>query len=561
MPPNHRQRLLDLTRREPITLVPWALALVVGLAGGPVYLGYDDFVLRGFVEGTAVAGVAPSPMLPYSHPWLGDLLVGLGARWPSVPWYDVLHRGLTLVAALALARCFRRGTTAPPLPTALLATAVLLPFAALAHFSLVSACAAGAGCVLAFDTLSRPPSPTRTAPSLLLAASLVLAGYLVRPHAAMLASVIAALAFSTLLVANGWSRRAVGASLGWAALVAGGCALLRLVALQRFASEPGWELWVQHNALRAHLVEFTATRSFTGADWTVARDAAGWSSNDLALLRRWMPLDPEVFSAARMEAALVARDGTTTGSFGGLSLASGWRGLRSLFMHPLAWAAAALLGIGAARVGRSSARAAAACWLAWALPFLALSVFYKPMNPALLWGTALAPIALGFLASGRPSGTASPWSRRRTVALAMVAAAIAGRLALHGATNDQNRARAERMAADIAALQPSIVFNHTGTAMLYTVAGPFTRRDVLPLPLHPIGGISLSPLPAGPLQRAGRKDAVDWLCHDPSAVLVAGREQLPLLTAWAAEHHGLAVSWEAALASGSGVWRCRNRPL
>ncbi len=381
------------------------------LMGAPFYHTNDDPVMSCIVAGAGWIGgeTHPDEHAVFIHVLLGRVLVALYRAWPALPWY-----GLMLLTAVALAAAVLAFAGLRVAPSGFVAACVTC-LAALAacegwahlHFGISATLLATAGVTLGLSLVVRPAaSPRATAGLACGALALALLADLLRPEGAWL-GLVASAPLAVLVLAR--RRRAaahfVGALCVFGALHAGAYSWQRAA----YAAAPGWEQTLDWMAAKTAFVDH-ARIAYTPKT-RAAFAAAGWSGNDLELLRRWFAWDAQLYSAASMR-ALEARL-HAAGVVPAHNLE--WPRLRQVYRTPLALAAVALaLAVGLGLPRREALALACACALIGALLF-GLGAFLRtpPLRvhmPAWLLA-CVAPVF--WLALREPSAEARAGLRRR----------------------------------------------------------------------------------------------------------------------------------------------------
>jgi hypothetical protein len=306
-------------------------ALSIALAHAafvPVWRTNDDVGMNLLAAGVAYTA-RPTPLLLFSHHWLGRALNLLYAALPDLPWYRLFGLAVQYASGVAVAWI---GLRRRPFPAALFAVgAYFATFDLLAavrpHFTLVAACAAQAGFLLWRERLRRdaPLSPGWLAAFFLFWGAAALVRYQACALILLLALPSVALEALGRAREGRWRtglRRVALPFLG-VALVAGG--LTQLDRL-RYAADPAWRDFNETAELLGPLIDFgrgavgpreqrivdprgeayLLARTYDPRVYDVAREQAGWSPNDYHMLMEWFYADPEVYSAEKLARVLAA---------------------------------------------------------------------------------------------------------------------------------------------------------------------------------------------------------------------------------------------------------------
>jgi hypothetical protein len=518
----------------------WAI-LGVGLLLGstlaaftPAYQQNDDVVMMMIASGRGIS-LQPDAHLVYVNVILGELLRH-AYRWaPALPWY-----GLLLIATLAAvqvsllhARLARHGGNLPAF-LACFAT-VASVFVVRLQFTAVAGLAAGAGVALWIAGLEPEPGDEREhrgAAGLLVPASLLLLGALLRFQALLLALVVALPLALARLVRVGRPRalRALG---GLAAVLSVALAL-HLWDRAWYERDPGWREFGELNAWRARIVDYGAGAD--GPEGRALERRVGWSANDALMLRRWFYADRTVFPIEKMRtlvgAAPVVRPGAAE---------AGAR-IREAFARPsflpMALVLPLLVACGCARdrlrvLGLTIGPALIVVGL--------LAVFLRApehvVMPALAFSATTLLVAAG-ADRRRPRG--------RWWWPALVLAAVGAALAVR-----QSRADSLTAAEDNRDLRRAVEKLSTRPQQLYVDwAGAFRYEGVLPLEdtsylsglrLYSLGWPQRSPIADRMLRTFAIDDLFRSLYERPDVCLLMNPSWRDSLEVYAHEHYGAAL--------------------
>jgi hypothetical protein len=296
--------------------LPLLTAALAHLLFVPQYQTNDDVAMMMFASGVGL-GPEPKPYLLFMNPLPGQLLSSLYHWWPGCAWYALFMLSARVLAGMSLTAAVlpRR----PSLMRVALLTAWFVAVEVTAHvcpqFSITAAAATQAAVLLWLSRgRERPWNPATLAAFL----GLIGLGVMIRPdHALLIGALTAPLVIANLVVLlwsgrksegeisfrsrlAGWARRT-----GWPFLAAA-VVVVGLLGYQWwfYASSPGWRDFFVFNSLRGQVTDLAPDST---TDTEAAQVRAGWSSNDLAMLRNWFFADREVYSRAKLRAFLQAR--------------------------------------------------------------------------------------------------------------------------------------------------------------------------------------------------------------------------------------------------------------
>lgn len=261
----------------------------------PQFQTYDDpqmlFSLLGMVWLPA-----PSPLLLYSHPYIGKLLLQLYAALPAIPWYVLYLLAALWAAHLVLLYLLLKKQ--PPLPA--LAGYFLFFMLVSAHlllhlqFTLSAALLCVAGFFLWMDGI-REASRGQLWTGMLI----LLAGSMIRAYSCWLVLALLLPLAALQLYAGTGRQRLEG-------LISLLLALPLFVAIQLGAtscySSAEWQQFGRFNQLRAQFVDYLAVeriRDEGERKQLLARHA--WTENDYLMLREWFFMDSSLYNIQRFE--------------------------------------------------------------------------------------------------------------------------------------------------------------------------------------------------------------------------------------------------------------------
>ena len=528
------------TGRRTLLYAVLGVGLLLGFtvaAFTPAYQQNDDVVMAMIASGKGIA-LQPDAHLVYVNVILGGLL-RQAYRWaPASPWY-----GLLLIASLAAtqlsllhARLARDGGNLAALIAFLACFATVASvFVVRVQFTAVAGLAAGAGLALWIAGLEPEPGDGRQhdgAAGLLVPASLLLLGALLRFQALLLALVVALPLALTRLVRVGRPRalRALG---GLAAVLSVALAL-HLGDRAWYERDPGWREFSELNAWRARIVDYGA--GAVGSDGGSLEQRVGWSGNDALMLRRWFYADRTVFPIEKMRTLVGAAPVVQLGA------AEARSRIREAFDHPafLAMALVLPLLVAGGRI-RDRLQALVLTLVPAVIVVGLLAVFLRAPEHVALPALAFAPTVLLVAAGADRRRPCDRWWWTALV-LAGVGAALCAR---------QSRADSLTAAEDNRDLRRSLATLSTRQERLYVDwAGAFRYEGVLPLEdssylsglrLYSLGWPQRSPIADRMLQAFGIGDLFRSLYERPDVGLLMNPSWRDSLEVYAREHYGIAL--------------------
>ncbi len=566
MPVRHPALLAALSVVVALTLC--ALAL-----GAPFYHTNDDPVMSCIVAGAGwIAGERiPSPYAVFIHVALARPLVALYTALPGLPWY-----GLMLLAALAAAagvtafaglRLASRGV--PALALLLLGGLMACEGFAHLHFG-VAATLLAASAVLWALSLAVRPARSRRATWASLCGVVVLAAWALglRPEGAWL-GLLACAPLGCVVLA----RRRRAALAGLAGLALFGLLHLGARAWQRaaYAAAPGWEEALDWMEAKGDFVDH-ARISYSGAMRAVF-DAAGWSGNDLELLRRWFAWDPQLYSATSIRAMQARLEQAGVVPAHNLE----WPRLRGLYVTPPALAALALAFAVGAGLRRRAALVPLAAWLGVAGLLFAVGAVLRtpPLRVHLPAWLLVCASAVFWLALGEPCDEAARLRRRVShwATLAALLALVTVELAEGHALAELRAQRGAAARRDLERLQreqgPALYLNWAGLFPMHELlrpldsfaapgsgAGLYARQS-----FFWIGWPIRLPVNRLWLARQGIVDLYDALHRRADLLVLTQPLHLPVLARFLEEHRGLRVRPQLVMVGETvSVYRFVDQP-
>lgn len=532
------------------------LLAITAALGGPLHLGSDDTYMAAISAGTASPATGPSPFVLFMHPLLGALIVALNGVTPAIAWHDWLQIALNAACCMVIAHVWlgagRRGSS---LANATIAAAVLVPFMLIAQFTMTAFLALTAAGVLWLGALQPRLNGRQVALRGVCGAGLAVVAFMVRKEAAGLGLEVLAAASLPLMSPKLRRSRRFWAMVAAGLVSVGVWAWLYQVELQLYGDAPGWQRGVRYNLLRAQLVEYVLNKPMTPAAWDKLLAATGWTTNDVAMLRDWLFIDPNVFSEARLHRALAATTGARGSWPNATSLPRMTADLWRLLRHPALWSGLAAVAI-AALYARRGWRGVGVAIAVAALPLIVLQITLKPIGTHLMWGicglVAATTAMIARLKSGVPSdsrswGPVNRMDRWIIAAAALVAIGGVARLGVQASRIAGWRADVRADLADVAALRPTALFTHGDAMGIHHAIEPFSPPRLAAVPLVSIGVAALTPLLQDVVRKADQPDVIALLCGDERALVVAEQRALRLMTTWMWQHHRRRVRFTTAL--------------
>ena len=320
-------------------LIPLLPLLLAHLVFVPVYRTNDDVGMNMLAAGVGFTS-EPTPLLIFSHHWLGHVLNLAYSVLPGVPWYH-LYGILALYVAGAVfvwVSLHRKISVTRLLLLVLYFITFGLLFAVSTHFTIASASCAMAASLLWHDRVAH--DERFGLPALAVFLALWLASALIRYQSAILIFLLAAPAFAFhgfrmargASKAAGWNRFAVMVLLpmGGAGLLVAG---LSWSHVNRYASDPGWKDYVRTGHSISGLIDYgrgsvepadrwvldphgrpaLMDRAYGDSAYSVGEQAAGWSANDYNMMMEWFFADPEVYSEEKLRLVLEGLPGAEFG--------------------------------------------------------------------------------------------------------------------------------------------------------------------------------------------------------------------------------------------------------
>lgn len=525
----------------------------------PIFLTNDDVSIRLGIEGLTVPGGTPTGFVLMAHSLLAWALVGARRMLPVHIWDLVLGALLIWSAAVVLTLAWTWGGAVRIARVAALLAAlvVLVPLVGGVQFTISSTLAGGAAMALAAtEILAVRPRPA----FLIMAASLLLMGLLVRPMGATAGAILTGLLLAPLALRDTSARRSRVVRLGGLiAGVAGTAALLVYLDGALYTTDAPWAAYQQNMWVMARLFEWGGDLPAGAIDRM--RERAGWSPNDWEALKTFWGVDPDVHSLARIEDAYASWADVVAWQMRAQWLIrratahlTGATFLRLLAESAVPIAAGVALAITQAR--RAGLVATSALLALFVVSCLAIESGFKEL-PFRLFAPLQACFVLAIII------VIGTW-RRPTRTAAYVPAAILllslvayeARLVARQATADNEQSAAvERQIADLLQLQPSLLVLHADSFPFEHWWRPFRTP---PVKLHSIqlGTTNHNPYLQAFLSISYSQGLLRAICTDPSILVVAERDRLDSVATFVREHYGMNVTWTEAYAGSFRAWRC-----
>jgi hypothetical protein len=523
----------------------------------PRYLTNDDVAIRLGIEGHAIPGEGATGFVLMTHAALGWALVWLHRMLPGAPLWDIAVVG-TLLCSTALlfaltwtalgAGWLARGTAAGVLAV------TVLPLLLDVQFT-IAATLAGAAAILLATTELASGAPRRSI--LGMATALLLAGLLVRPMGASAGAAIVGLSLMPGAICQARPRgtalaRAAGALGAAVALSAG---LLYADGLL-YRIDRAWDEYYRYNWMAAQLAEWGG--ELPPADVQTIRAAAGWSSNDWAMMQRWLAADPGLHGLTQVSRAYQARSTTLewtrwfawladrTASVGG-----------DAARHVTIDSAALLVAIATVAViymGWQSRAALTLGMLVFVGLCVALEVRFKDLPFRLLGPLQAGVAATALLIAARQRRAPGPAAAIVGLAIVLTLVTYHVRSALPAAARDRlHTAQVEREVLQLRKLSPSLIVIQADAFPSEHWWRPFVQ------PVQELDVVRVSagdPLLQHFLTRTGRQPLFRAVCDDPSILVISEQDRLELVTTYLREHFGDRIRWTPVYAGSFRAWRC-----
>ncbi len=532
----------------------------------------DDVAMEMFASGVSLSP-APTPYLLFMNALLGQLLSSLYSWWPHVAWYAWLLFSVRVVAGMAMGAAVL-DRKAPP-GRAVLLGIYLCTVDLVGHicpqFSLVAATAAQAAILLWLSrSAERPWRP------LVLAAFLGLlgVGVAVRSDHAFVIVLLAvpllvADALAALLGCWGVGVWGCGKAIpfrsrlwAWAGRTGGPFLTAGLLAVALlsynawfYAASPGWSEFHSYNWLRAQFTDFG--RGNVTDEPALAR--AGWSPNDLTMLKAFFFADREVYSAAKFQAFLSADPSQTVVP----------PALRA--RAEVLWSVPTLtLLLGAALFpvlfvrGRALFRYGGVCAAVGGLWLFTVAVVghYAPQHFVMAILSFAAAVGVAVAQPIRPGAFRSATWGAGVVALALLAVRGGGYLRERSALLENHSAALHAQLHDLDP-RPEQLYVVWGSGFPYEYLSPFdSLDDMRPMKMYGLGCCTNSPLMDGRLREFDIPALVPALYTRDNVFLICDESQFPLLRTFVAEHHGVQIECQPVFSPPGALFKVyKIRPV
>jgi hypothetical protein len=549
----------------PITFRTFCIALAVVVAFvvafwiqyPPRYLTNDDVMIRLGIEGRAFPGEGPTGFVLITHSILGWSLAWANQLLPTAPLWD-LSVAATLVCALAvlfaLAWTALGGGWIARLTAVSTIVVVAFPLIAVFQFTIGATLAGSASVIMAIRELASM-RPRRAV--IIASTALLVAGLLVRPMGAAAGAMITGLCLVPWSVwrTSDWGARLtqLAAAIGVVIVLSAG---LGYVDGLLYRGDRAWDAYYRYMWMAAQLVEWGG--DLPADDIAAIRGAAGWSSNDWAMLQRWLAVDPALHGFDRLANAHEARTAAMplnqwlswmTRQVAGVSANT----LRNLGVHsvlPLI----AIATVAAFHTRWRHRAALAAAIVIFCAVCIAIEARFKDLPFRLLAPLQASVAAAAIIMT-------SPRRREPPVAVAIAGLAIILAVLTHqvrtilpAAERDHTHtAQVEREVQEMLRLSPSLVVLHADAFPSEHWWRPFVQPHAT---LQAISLDTINPLLQQFLTRTGRQPVFRAICEDPSILVVSEEDRLDLITTYFREHFNRKIAWTQVYSGSFRAWRC-----
>jgi len=320
-------------------VVPIAAVLTFSVLGLPFYHANDDAVMNCIADGLGWIGgeIHPSERVVFLHVALGRLLVALYRREPVIPWYGLLLLSSVALASFSLIHAGLRLGLGPLRAAVVLTFGTLVFFLGVAtlHFGVTASLLMGSAVVLGSSLgVQRPATSWQTALLCGLALGEALMSGMLRPEGCYLG--LAAASPLAWMVFSRRGRREALAIVTGLVLFGAFHMALRSYDSRDYHADPDWADTLDWMRAKVPFID----HGWVAHDATSkpAFDQAGWSSNDLQMLRSYFSWDPELYSSASLRrlTALLQEAGAIS------RYKPAREGLHKALLNPLSIAALAL---------------------------------------------------------------------------------------------------------------------------------------------------------------------------------------------------------------------------
>jgi hypothetical protein len=510
--PSDRSRLRNLFERMLIVLVPIAGVIALCLLHAPRWQTNDDIGMSMLAHGYGLAAVG-SPKLIFSNVLWGYLVRAIPG-WGGWLGYSIATFATLMAIGVALLHGLRKLTLDWLVSFAVLGIVLVRPvlfpqFTVNAGLLMVAAIACA--CVYGLHG---------TRWNLFAACLLALWSYLIRSQESLLVLLVA-------LPLLPWARLRRERT-AWFALLGLGLAIfLSVLVNHRSYSGAEWASFSALNPVRASITDSGAGERLKQHPDVLRH--AGYSRNDIDLVRTWFFVDPKIADPERLAAMLAqikpnyARDG---------ALADGMIGIKALAQPALLPALLAALLLALLRTDR---RVVAVWALCIASVFLVALLFrpsvlrvYLPLVSLLL----VAPL----LASAR---TTRPGPRWRIVQLVVVTAALYGSSTAFGAARSA-RAMDVYIRNNIRDFPNDPVVIWGGVFPFESIYPALQRSDAMPgYRMLALGVSTLAPYSRTQFEHQQGHGVLERLVSTEGALIAANEERFGFLQIYCREHlHG-----------------------
>ena len=288
---------------------------------GPPVWGVNDDVGISMILSGVWSATEPSGDSLYVNFLLGNVIAFLYKNAPNITWYPItllISQGIAF--SLLLYSVLRKEYSwFNVFIGGLLVFTCLQPCLWYLQFTIVSSLCCLAGIMLFYSVIQQPSKSLKsTILILLIAASMVILGVLIRYHTILLITAfclpISFICSLFWFVSSTKKRQTLILALSWIFIVTSSVITVRTLDNEHYKNNKLWAEWFELNIVKS---QFTDYDNLKYNDETKdLYKKIGWNKNDLQLIDTWQYLDPEVFTLEKFIKAY--------------NTLSAWRGIENL---------------------------------------------------------------------------------------------------------------------------------------------------------------------------------------------------------------------------------------
>ncbi len=290
-----------MTRFPPVVVALFIIGilfLVQGIFFVSSFQTNDDIGMLFIASGNG-SSIEPDEHLRYTHVFIGFVLKYLYSQTQAIPWYGLYQYFLHFISMVALAYAVidKDGSARRLLFLLLYLFFVELFLLNNMQYTITACIAAQSGVFLFFNGLSKDTRGRWV--SYAAAIFLLIASALVRTNGFFLMMLISLPILSISVWRNRNDRGMIRDFIGFWFIVSIAVFGLRTFERQYYRSDPAWAEFFTFSKLKSRFIDYDHIEY--NEETKHIFDDAGWSRNDLFLMRSWFHADEDLFSVDKLE--------------------------------------------------------------------------------------------------------------------------------------------------------------------------------------------------------------------------------------------------------------------